>query len=59
MTITPHALANSIRRAVMRRALTDKPGEVKTSGSISSFLVYDNNGGILQVTVSQYKEPIR
>lgn len=59
MSITPKGLATSLRSAVMRRSLTDAPTEVKTTAEEASFFVYDNNGGILKVTVNQYKEPLR
>lgn len=59
MSITPNGLAKSLRSAVMRRSLTDEPGDIKQSTTEASFLVYDNDGGILMVTVNQYKDPAR
>ncbi len=59
MSITPKGLAASLRSAVMRRRLTDAPTEVKEYNDEASFFVYDNDGGILFVTVTQYKEPLR
>jgi hypothetical protein len=59
MSITPNGLAKSLRGAIMRRSLTDDPGEIKQSDAEASFLVYDNDGGILKVTVNQYKDPVR
>lgn len=58
-TLTPRAMAVSLRRTVLRRSLTNEPTEVETRMSESSFLVFDNDGGILKVAVTRYKDPIR
>jgi hypothetical protein len=56
---TPHGLAGSLRKAVSRRAFTDPPSEVTAEPNGAGFYVYDNEGGVLHVTVTQYKDPIR
>lgn len=57
--ITPHGLAKSLRATAARRATTDTPSAVAAEPNGAGFYVYDNDGGILKVVVTQYKEPVR
>ena len=60
MVITPYSLAKTLRNAASKRALPDPPTEiVENDEGDRVFFVYDNDGGILKVSVTQYKEPHR
>ena len=59
MAITPFGLAKSLHAAASRRKTTDNPSNVAIEANGAGFYFYDNDGGILDVSVTQYKEPIR
>ncbi len=59
MSITPRGMAESLRKATNRRQTCETCPETHVENGEASFFVYDNDGGILKVTVIQYKEPIR
>jgi hypothetical protein len=59
MSVTPSSLARSFRNKTSQRAAIADVSEVKITPDSANFFVYDNDGGILKVTVAQYKEPLR
>ena len=60
MSMRPLATAESIRKQLMRRASCDAAGTVlAVDAGVYAFRVYDNDGGILTITVAQFKEPLR
>lgn len=59
MSVTPSSLARSFRNKTAQRAAITEASEVKVTSDSATFFAYDNDGGILKVTVAQYKEPLR
>jgi len=59
MSVTPSSLARAFRNKTAQRAAITDTSEVKVDSDSATFFVYDNDGGVLKVTVAQYKEPIR
>jgi hypothetical protein len=59
MSVTPSSLARAFRNKTAQRAAITDTSEVKVEADAATFFVYDNDGGVLKVTVAQYKEPIR
>lgn len=59
MSVTPSSLARAFRNKTAQRAAITEASEVETTPDLAFFYAYDNDGGILKVTVSQYKEPLR
>lgn len=61
MTVTPKSLASSLKLAARRRADTEEVGigiTLSEDGKRASFRVYNKDGGIMDVTVTEYKGPI-
>lgn len=59
MSVTPSSLARSFRNKTAQRAAITDVSEINVAPDAASFFVYDHDGGILKVTVAQYKEPLR
>jgi hypothetical protein len=59
VSVTPSSLARAFRNKTAQRAAITDTSEVIIAADSATFLAYDNDGGILKVTVTQYKEPIR
>ena len=59
MAISPKAMADSLRKHADKRTTAEVGDLIPLDGDAWSFRLYDNDGGILLVRVSQYKDPIR
>lgn len=59
MAVTKLSLAATLQQACEKRRSVENCSEPSLEGAVASFFVYDNDGGILKVIVSQYKEPLR
>lgn len=59
MSLRPLTLIRALRNQVAKRGVITNVSEIGSIAAGESFYAYDNDGGVLLISVVQYKDPIR